>query len=39
MLIFQMVCLLTGTGFLRCVSIFGIFTLGINYIGLTFSLL
>ena len=35
MLLFQIVCLIIGTGFFRCVSIFDIFPLGINYIGLT----
>ena len=38
MFIFQIVCLIIGTGFFRCVSIFDIFPLGINYIGLTVSL-
>ena len=35
MLLFQIVCLIIGMGFFRCVSIFDIFPLGINYIGLT----
>ena len=40
MLLFQIVCLIISTGFFRCISIFDIFPLGINYIGLTvFSLL
>ena len=40
MLLFQIVCLIIGTVFFRCVSIFDMFPLGINYIGLTvFSLL
>ena len=40
LLLFQIVCLLIGTAFFRCVSIFDIFPLGIDYIGMTaFSLL
>ena len=40
MLLFQIVCLLAGTVFFLCVSIFYIFPLGIDYIGLmAFSLL
>ena len=40
MLLFQIVYLLIGMGFFRCVLIFDIFLLSINYIGLTaFSLL
>ena len=38
MLLCQIVCLLIGTVFFRCVSIFDIFPLGINYIGLTPSI-
>ena len=33
MLLFQIVCLIISTGFFRCMSIFDIFPLGINYIG------
>ena len=35
MLLFQIVCLIISTVFFRCISIFDIFLLGINYIGLT----
>ena len=35
MLLFQIVCLMIDTDFYRCDSIFDIFPLGINYIGLT----